>query len=427
MFTTTSEQFLKQGRYPLLPKDVQTTGYYKTPYVLVNPSNTNQSDSIIIFCHRVYSSLSTSLTSANLLAEITGLPVLCFEYPGFYPNTTFSKASLLCALLDIYQFSSSTLHKDGIYIVGDLEGCYPAMHLVDCLRKQKQSLSGVILLNPIEVKASRYKCMKFKGCIVCSDEEPYKRKSRKLARKFCKCKEVILKTSKLDILNEETDEVLKCIIALIKMEMVDLKELCCEELIIQKPQQYYSPIEIVTGLVGDTELATLLLTNGYFSAEIIALMTTDEINNLKLCEKHKKIVSAVIQQLNSRSSPTPLSPLSTSLNSPIEVSIESSSTCSPRHEKMTKSSTQFFTKPVRKQKSVDNTPYISPRKQEEKYLFPKEVKEKQPTRLGSFGSAHKLSKSMNPLVPIFHDDYFELVVSQNDDSPKTARVARHVI
>ncbi|EDR22298.1 hypothetical protein EDI_106670 [Entamoeba dispar SAW760] len=345
MFSKVSHLLMTNNDYGYLPKETKRLGYYNTPYVITQPHGEFNEDSAIIYCHSIKETFEQSIESIHLIAEITKMQVLCFEYCGFYEGSTYSKEVLLCSLLDLYQYILRTIKTNQIYLIGNCEGCFPVMLLVESCRKQKLSISGVILMNPCELQTSKFHSTKYDGCVLSSNIVQIRGKAKKLAKKFHHCKEIFFNTTELNLLEEETDKVLKSIVDIISIEIPDMgKKMNEEELILEKPSIYKDPFELINEIVCDYELSTILLNNGYFSLDIITLMGDDDINSLQINDKQKIHLKNVITSLQHTTSDSDLAP-SSSLSSSICCTpslLPSSVLRSESHSNL-----QFITTPVK--------------------------------------------------------------------------------
>ncbi|ELP87400.1 hypothetical protein EIN_096670 [Entamoeba invadens IP1] len=296
MFASIAEVLSSTHKYQPLPANVTRLGYFNTPFMVVTPHGTVINDSIIIYCHTLTETLEQALETAQIVSDICGVPTLCFEYCGFYSSSEYTKGNLLCVMLDVYQYVLTQYPSSSIYLIGNVEGCFPAIELVDICRRQKLELSGVILLNPSELKTSKYKVSKFRSCVMSSSSITLRGKAKKVAKKFERCQEVFFETKELNLFEAETDEVMRNIIQIIRMEMVDVKTMEKEFLTFEKPAMFKGPFELVNEFVNDEPLANFLLSYGYFDKEIICSMTHDEIESLPIDITQKEILKNVIEK-----------------------------------------------------------------------------------------------------------------------------------
>ncbi|ELP85369.1 hypothetical protein EIN_086410 [Entamoeba invadens IP1] len=297
------------GSYVDIPKNAKRIGYNSTPYLIVSPHSDLNKTTIFIYFHSLDEHFVSAIESIDVIAEVTKIPIITFEYVGFYQDSKFTPGNFLCELLDMFDLAIHTNEVENVFFIASGEGAMAAMELIDSCRKQKQSVGGCVFLNPCGVKASNYKSNKYSSIFLHSDLPDQKKNSSRLSKKFKSAKCYSFRTQLKNIIKEETDNVISYITEMVS-KTTGVKSFSNESLVFDKPSIYKEPIDVLRDTITDEETCQILIANGFFSLDVIQLMSIDELKNLlfplDLTPEKKNnvimIITETIRKLNNRSS-----------------------------------------------------------------------------------------------------------------------------
>lgn len=161
--------------------------------------------------------------------------------------------------------------------------------------------------------------------ILSSNNVDYRKKAKRLNKKFSFGKIVEYDTEELNLFDEETDSVIEEITKLVSLEAPDIKTLNNNELAssLDKPEQYRDPFEIVHELIKDDTIATILLNNGYFTVDLISAMSDTDMTDAGLSEMQMKRLQEIIAKWNRNSPVSQVSPSLSRRGSHLSLSQES--------------------------------------------------------------------------------------------------------
>ncbi|KAL7720689.1 Uncharacterized protein QTN25_001915 [Entamoeba marina] len=267
MIKTKAEAFTVTNCFPQLPKQFKTYGFFRTPYV-INCPHKFRPHSIIIYCHSSAESLESSVNSTKIISEVMNVSVVCMEYCGYYSQSQYSEGNLLCQMQDILQMTRQNFNLKDIYIMGNIDGCYPAIELIESCQRQRLDIGRDFI-----IVIMKHLCILLKKCL----------------KKFKNIINESLSTSDLNLLDSETDSVLTHLSSLLKPSHPNIQPFQ-PSIIIQKPNAYRDSIDVISDFIPDLELAKILLTFGYYSPDSLATLSQFDIDQFGLNPSQNNIL-----------------------------------------------------------------------------------------------------------------------------------------
>ena len=406
MFQILSNKYKETNEYPTLPSNIQRIGYFSTPYKIITPKEQSTKESIIIYCRSINETFEESLNNIQIIVEIIKIPILCFEYCGFYEGSTFSKGNILGSLLDIHQFVCQ-MNMKKIYVVGNREGCFASLLFVESCRKQHVELHGILLLNPMEYDDVKIKKNKYNSIVLYSDLPQALQLKKYIMKKFTKAKEIKCETTQWDLFIEEMDTIIKSLVELVSIDNPHLSNVMNEEMLVfEKPNEYQNPVDSLNKITKDNEITTVLINNGYFNQQDLFEMTDIDVSFLPLSDEQKTKVLEIIhsiQRLKGKGSDAPLQSLTSSTFDTPTQSIPTT----PRHGNATpKILSKETSKNTSRNTSRQQSRETSPTRENGEYLIQDEPL-KLDLKQSRLGRAFSFSKRRTR-KPTFHGQQIQI-------------------